>query len=198
LFHAYLLSVLLGILGGAEYLEDNTAMGNGLKVLCLLLVLASLVLAYCGRSDRVSGVAEIGAPAPTFELDDLQGRRVSLAEYRGKVVLLDFWATWCAPCRRSMPVLEKLQKEFPKDVVLLAINLQEPAEEVRDYVARRKVGSTVLLDADGEVGFAYGAEAIPLHVLIDKQGVIQDILVGLSPTMEEDLRAEIQKLTAAD
>jgi thiol-disulfide isomerase/thioredoxin len=173
-------------------------MGNRLKILCLLLALTSLVFAYCGRSNRVSGIVEIGAPAPSFELEDLQGRKVSLEQYRGKIVLLDFWATWCAPCRRSMPVLERLQKEFPKDMVLLAINLQEPADEVRDYVARRRIGSTVLLDPDGQVGSAYGAEAIPMQVLIDKQGVIQNILVGLSPTMEEDLRAELQKLTAAD
>lgn len=164
----------------------------------LLLVAALSVLASCGRGRGTAGPAQIGGPAPTFELDDLSGRRVTLEQYRGKVVLLDFWATWCTPCRRTMPVLERLQKEFAGELVLLAINLQEPAEEVRDYVIRRGIESTVLLDLDGRVGHAYRAQAIPMQVLIDRQGVVYDILVGLSPTLERDLRAEIEKLIAAD
>jgi len=167
------------------------------RITALLLALTLPVLSNCGGRGP-KGVAEIGAPAPLFELEDLSGRNVALESYRGKVVLLDFWATWCTPCRRTMPVLERLQKEFAGDLVLLAINLQEPAEEVRDYVIRRGIESTVLLDLDGRVGYAYRAQAIPMQVLIDRQGVVYDILVGLSPTLERDLRAEIQKLIAAD
>ncbi len=172
-------------------------MHNRPGITALLLALTLPALSNCGGRGP-KGVAEIGAPAPLFELEDLSGRNVALESYRGKVVLLDFWATWCTPCRRTMPVLERLQKEFAGDLVLLAINLQEPAEEVRDYVIRRGIESTVLLDLDGRVGYAYRAQAIPMQVLIDRQGVVYDILVGLSPTLERDLRAEIQKLIAAD
>jgi thiol-disulfide isomerase/thioredoxin len=162
----------------------------------LALVIAALALFACGP--RVSGVAEVGSEAPSFQLEDLQGHKVSLDQFRGKIVLLDFWATWCGPCRMSMPLLEKLQAEFHNDVVLLAINLEEPADEVRAYVQRRNVGSLVLLDSEGEVGRVYQSDSIPMSVLIDQKGIIRDIQVGFHPSMDRDLREEIRRLLAAD
>ena len=140
----------------------------------------------------------MGQPAPAFELRDLEGHRVSLDQLRGKIVMLDFWATWCGPCQISMPIMDKLQKEFSSDVVLLAINVMEPVETVREYVSRQNVRSKVLLDPGGNVGEEYGSDAIPMQVIIDRQGVVQHVNVGLNPRMEALLREEINRLRATN
>ncbi len=168
------------------------------KRLALLAVLlaASLMTVQCGRRTEEEGALRIGAAAPGFELYDLRGQKVSLSEFRGKVVILDFWATWCGPCRLSMPMLEKLQLEHPNDLKLLAINLEEPRDEVRDYVMRQHVRSTVLLDSDGQVGQVYGSDQIPMQVLIDKQGVVRDVKIGYSPRLAEQFRRQLDQLNA--
>src|SRR5438093_6922974 len=119
--------------------------------LTVAALLASVVFVrFFGQRD--SGNVLLGALAPQFELSDLEGRTVSLAQFRGKIVMLDFWATWCGPCRISMPILDRLQKEFSDDMVLLAVNLREPRDIVRDYVARQNVRSRVVLALEGNVG----------------------------------------------
>ncbi len=170
---------------------------RSISLVCII-TLAAMLQFECGRGPTVSGSAAIGEAAPSFRLPDLQGRSVSLDQFRGKVVLVDFWATWCGPCRMSMPLLERLQHEFAEEMVLLAVNLQEPLDEVQSYVQQRKIGSIVLLDANGDVGMAYGSESIPMQVLIDRQGILRHILVGYHSRMDEELRSEIRKLIATD
>ncbi len=97
-----------------------------------------------------------------------------------------------------MPVLEKLQREYSKDLTLLAINLEEPRDQVRNYVAGRNISSTVLLDEDGKVGQAYGSESIPMQVLIDQQGIVRRVSVGYSPALVDQLRSAIEKLRATN
>jgi thiol-disulfide isomerase/thioredoxin len=163
----------------------------------MLAVVLAVIVSGCVRLSTRSGMLEIGNPAPSFTLPDLGGRRVSLEQYRGKVVLLDFWATWCGPCRMIMPVLENLQKEYPDSLVLLAINLQESRDEVREFMREQGLHSQVLLDEEGSVGSQYGAEAIPLQVLIDQNGIVRDILTGFSSSQAKRLRQEIEKLRSS-
>ena len=158
----------------------------------LLFVLVLIVNTHCGRN-RAEGELAIGSSAPDFRLSDLRGQEVTLAQYQGKVVILDFWATWCGPCRMSMPLLEKLQKENPSQLKLLAINLEEPLDLVRDYISRQNFQSTVLLDSEGKVGRAYQSESIPMQVVIDKKGLISSVHIGFSPRLAEQLRGEIAK-----
>jgi len=160
----------------------------------VLLVAMVLSLSGCGRRPAETEGLEVGSPAPSFKLPDLNGKEVALSQFKGKVVLLDFWATWCGPCRMTMPVMEKLEREFPREMVLLAINLQEPKDMVRDYVREQSLSSRVLLDEEGSVGEAYGTGAIPMQVLIDKEGIIRDILVGFNERMASKLRSEIETL----
>lgn len=162
----------------------------------LLLVLFALMLFnQCAQPPVAeTETAEINRPAPAFILADLNGQEVSLDQYRGKIIALDFWATWCGPCRMTMPVMEKLQKEFGDDMVLLDINIQETPELVQAYVRKQNVRSIVLLDQRGSVAAAYGANSIPMHVLIDRQGIIRHIQVGYSTDVESRLRSEISKL----
>ncbi len=160
------------------------------------VLLTGLICAHCARTPGTSEEVSVGRPAPPFQLNDLYGREISLSQYRGKVVILDFWATWCGPCRMSMPLLEKLQEENPGSLKLLAINLEEPLDQVRDYVARQNIRSTVLLDEEGKVGRVYGSESIPMQILIDKEGIVRDIQIGFNPRMAEKLRHEIAELSA--
>jgi thiol-disulfide isomerase/thioredoxin len=160
--------------------------------LLLTLALTSCVAMQEGPQD-----ARIGQPAPGFELPDLQGTMVSLEDLRGKVVMLDFWATWCGPCRRSMPMLEELQSEYPEDLVLLAINLEEPLELVRSFVDANEIKSRVLLDEELEVGRVYQSISIPMQVIIDREGIVQHIEIGFTGGgTKERLRSQIEKLRA--
>jgi cytochrome c biogenesis protein CcmG, thiol:disulfide interchange protein DsbE len=166
---------------------------KGFLVASVLLFISAMAVSGCIRRSSQNETLEIGRPAPAFKLPDLNGRQVSLDQLKGKVVLIDFWATWCGPCRMSMPLLENLQKEYPDALVLLAINLQESRDEVQDFVRLQNLHSVVLLDQQGDVGSLYGAEGIPMQVLIDKTGIVRYI-TGFNSSMAKRLRAEIEKL----
>ena len=146
----------------------------------------------CGY--RPESLVDIGVSAPSFQLEDLNGQDISLEQFRGKIVLLDFWATWCEPCRMTMPVVERLSREYSNDVVLLAVNLMETQKEVERYVAEEGIQSHVLLDKNGSVGRIYGAESIPMQFLIDRDGIVRNIQMGFSSSMASKLRSQIEPL----
>jgi peroxiredoxin len=109
--------------------------------------------------------------APDFALEDLSGRRLSLKDLKGKAVFLNFWATWCVPCREEMPTMEKLHGEFKgQGLEVVAINIKENKKEVRKFVDELRLTFTVLLDKDGKVSEKYGAWAIPLSYFINRKG----------------------------
>ncbi|MBN2319775.1 MAG: TlpA family protein disulfide reductase [Acidobacteria bacterium] len=157
----------------------------------LIVFLLSIVAIQFFRSP---GAVAAGNAAPQFTLQDMAGREVSLDDYRGKVVILDFWATWCGPCRMTMPMLDEIQEEYNGKISVLAINLKEPKGVVREYILQQDLRSEVLLDEDGSVGSRYGAAAIPMQFLIDQNGIVRDILTGFSPGMGSRIREEINKL----
>jgi thiol-disulfide isomerase/thioredoxin len=127
-----------------------------------------------------------GKAAPAFALEDLDGKTVKLEELKGSVVVLDFWATWCGPCRKGMPILDKVaQARKDKALKVYAVNLEEEKDRVAAFAKDTKLGLPVLLDTDGEVGRAYGARAIPETVIIGKDGMVKKVLIGLHP--EEEL-----------
>lgn len=159
----------------------------------LLAVICVLIVRDAMKGGPSEGVA-VGRQAPGFHLKDLEGREVSLDQFKGKIVMLDFWATWCGPCRLTMPLLEELQREHPNDFTLLAVNLEEDRDLVIPYVKRRNIQARVLLDSDGRVGAAYRSASIPMQVLIDQNGVIRHIQQGYYESMKDDLWAEISKL----
>ena len=170
-------------------------MTNGKALIYVTLCISVLILSSCARPPQESEPAvQIGQPAPNFKLRDLAGRQVSLDQFKGNVVMLDFWATWCGPCRMTMPVMESLQKEYANRMVLLTIDLQEPLDVVRDYVRAHGIHSIVLLDEEGSVGEVYGASPIPMQFLIDKQGIIRHVQMGFEPGMAIPLRSQIDRL----
>lgn len=140
----------------------------------------------------------VGKPAPPLELPLLDGSSMRLQDHVGKdVVMLDFWATWCPPCRREMPVLAEVAQAYAdRGVVLYAVNQGEDAETVKAYLDETKLPITVALDTADASGEPYGIEGIPTLVVIDKQGVVQAVHVGFDPGLKETLSRELDQLLA--
>jgi thiol-disulfide isomerase/thioredoxin len=114
-----------------------------------------------------------------IKLKDLNGRLVSLSEFRGKIVFLNFWTTWCFDCRIEMPHMEKLHQKFKNnDFAMVAINLQEPISQVKQFFKNYKLTFTALLDSDGEVGAHFMITAIPTTFILDKEGIILGKVMG--------------------
>jgi len=114
-----------------------------------------------------------------FSLSLLERETRSLGSYRGKVVFLNFWATWCGPCRVEMPSMEALYNKFSdKGLEILAVNCGEDQATVRSFIENEGFSFPVLLDLDGKVTFSYGIQAIPTTYLIDRDGMIISRLVG--------------------
>lgn len=133
-----------------------------------------------------------GKPAPAFTLTGVKGSTVSLAKYRGKVVLLDFWATWCRPCRIEMPLVQKLYDEFKaKGLVVFGVNLMEEPAQVKAFLAENHISFPILLDRDGKVAQSYKAEGIPTLVIVGKDGKVSSYFTGLRE--EEVLREALAK-----
>jgi peroxiredoxin len=125
-------------------------------------------------------VLQLGDPAPNFQLRDLDGRLVSLEQYRGKVVLLNFWATWCGPCRVEMPAMEQLYRSLSRrDFEILAVSTDpQGAAVTRPFQRELKLSFPILHDADFRVGLTFGARTLPMTFLIDRQGVIRERIFG--------------------
>jgi peroxiredoxin len=136
-------------------------------------------------------------PAPDFTLEDIDGKKFSLKEYRGKVVLLNFWATWCPPCRREMPSMERLNREFRgKDFVVLALNQMEDTDQVFTYTAELDVSPTftILFDKNSDVSRAYGVLGLPTTYLIDKKGNIRFRAIGGREFDHPEVKKQILQL----
>ncbi|MGH7259635.1 MAG: peroxiredoxin family protein [Nitrospiraceae bacterium] len=140
------------------------------------------------------GVLKVGDQAPNFQLRDLDGQAVTLSEYRGSVVFINFWATWCGPCRVEMPAMEALYKEFDrKDFEILAVSTdQQGAAVTRPFRNQLGLSFPILHDSDYRVGLAYGARTLPMTFLVDRRGVITHRIFGArdweSPEAKELLR----------
>jgi len=185
------MQVLVGSLdvkyGWRGIVKDKKAL-----IIFLVAFFLSIIAIQCNYPDSETGPVEVGQEAPKFKLQDLAGSEVSLEQYKGKLVILDFWQTSCGPCRYTMPMLDELQEEYSGILSVLAINLQEPKELVRNYILEQNLHSRVLLDEDSSVGNRYGTYAIPMQFLIDQDGIVQHIITGVSPI--GPIRAEINKL----
>ena len=138
----------------------------------------------------------VGQPAPAIELELLDGAKFILNSRRGKIVVLDFWATWCAPCVQWMPELQGVVDEFAsRDVELIAINLEEDAATIRSLLERIDLHPTVVLDRDGVAAHAYEARSIPQTVVIDREGKVARLFIGGGDRVAKGLRESLESLT---
>lgn len=131
-----------------------------------------LVILSAGGCFRREGIGP-GEQAPDFTLNNLHGQSESLASFKGSVVVLNFWASWCAPCLQEMPALEQLFKKFPgKEVIVVAVAEDESSEEVQKVANSFKLSFPVLVDSDGTIKDKYKVSGYPETFVIDKQGKI--------------------------
>ena len=154
-----------------------------LMVVVLLLVGGSLYLGSASSSRPSSEpvkVAELGDAAPGFQLEDTAGNKVSLEDLRGKVVLVNFWATWCPPCRAEMPSMDKLNEAMAgEDFVMLAINVEENGRtSVPEFLNKTPHAFPILYDDRGVVQELYGVYRFPESFVIRKDGIIDDRVSG--------------------
>jgi peroxiredoxin len=140
-----------------------------------------------------------GSKAPDFKLPSLDGgKSLSLAAYRGKVVYLDFWASWCPPCLTSLPLLEQLRKEFPADQFqILAVNVDQDTLKARKFIEKTGVGYPSATDPKGRLPEKFGIETMPTSFLIDRTGVIRYVHHGFRKGDIDPLRQKIRQLVAA-
>jgi thiol-disulfide isomerase/thioredoxin len=140
-----------------------------------------------------------GDRAPTFTADAVSGgKSLSLEQFRGRVVYLDFWASWCGPCAISLPALDALRKSLPEDrFQVLAINVDKNPGDARRFLERRPVGYPSALDPKGALPARFGVETMPTSFLIDADGVVRYVHRGFRKGDEAKLESEIRKLLGA-
>jgi thiol-disulfide isomerase/thioredoxin len=116
----------------------------------------------------------LGGSTPSLVLKDLRGARHDLAAYRGKVVLVNFWATWCEPCRDEMPSMQRLERELAgQPFVVLAVNADEPEARIRSFLSRTALDFTILLDPEMRAARAWNARILPASFVIDRNGRVR-------------------------
>jgi len=148
------------------------------------------------RSVAFQGRPSIGSPAPDFRLMDLHGKTVSLSDYQGKVVLLNFWATWCGPCRIEMPAMEDLYRSMqPKGLEILAVSVDQQGTAVtRPFQEAMGLSFPILHDQDYQVGLTYGARTLPMTFAIDRRGVIRQLVFGARDWNSSEARRGIVEI----
>jgi peroxiredoxin len=141
---------------------------------------------------------EQGDKAPDFSAPSLAtGEPISLAAYRGKVVYLDFWASWCGPCAQALPALDALRKEFPPgDFQVVAVNVDRESKSAKAFLRKRPIGYPSALDPKGAIPAQFGVEVMPTSFLIDRDGTVRHVQRGFRTDDVAELRKQIQQLVA--
>lgn len=160
-----------------------------------VLLAVLMVVGGCSRSqeEKVTLVGEVGRPAPDFELQDTAGRIWKLSDLKGQVVFVNFWATWCPPCREEMPSMQALYEAMPKDrFKMLAILSNDDPALATAFAAKGGFNFPILIDPGSQIGKAYGLTGVPETYIVDKQGILRQKYLGprqwSSPEAQQMLR----------
>ena len=148
-----------------------------MKKLALLFLggCLALFIAGCGESP----VASVGKPAPNFDTIDMKGNVWSLSKHKGQVVFVNFWATWCAPCREEMPSMQRLYTKLPKDnFKMIALYNKDKPAVVKNFVTKLGITLPILDDQQNIIGQKYGLTGLPETFIVDKQGIIREKFIG--------------------
>jgi len=182
----------------------NNCLNNkiiSLSILAILTSLLTLTVAAAWEDQPKLGHSMTAVPkqvpAPEFTLEDMDEEQHSLKDLRGKVVLLNFWATWCPPCRREMPSMERLyQKLSGEDFTVIAVNQMEDGDHVFAYIGQLDVDPTftILFDKDSKVSNSFRVNGLPTTYLIDKQGKIRYRAIGGREFDHPEVEKQIMQL----
>lgn len=149
--------------------------------------MSKLLLSLCLFMFAPVYALEEDAPVPDFTLKSLDGENLRLEELRGQVVLINFWASWCGPCRQEMPVLQKIHERYePLGFTVLGVNVDENPEQAKRIVDRMNIQFPLLLDTDQDVSERYDVNAMPFTVLVDRDGNVNYVHRGYRPGDEVD------------
>ena len=156
--------------------------------------LIGLVFGMLAATSLASSGME-GQTAPDFALKSSTGENLRLSEYRGDVVMINFWATWCGPCRQEMPLLDELYSRYQRvGFNLLGVNIDDDSSRAMKMVSELGVNFPVLFDARKEVSKLYEVEAMPVTVLVDREGTVRHVHHGYKPGYEEKYLDQIRSL----
>ena len=162
---------------------------KGLKSLLLGTLLSVFAVAATASSSLT------GQAAPDFALKSSTGSNMRLSEYRGDVVMINFWATWCGPCRQEMPLLDDLYTRYERvGFKLLGVNIDDDSRRAMDMIEELGVSFPVLFDESKDVSRLYQVEAMPVTVLVDRSGTVRHVHHGYKPGYEQKYLTEIRGL----
>jgi peroxiredoxin len=131
---------------------------------------------------KKASLQKVNEKAIDFTLENIDGTKTTLSTFKGKVVVINFWAEWCGPCKSEMPSLQRLSDNYKgKDFVLLGINVSDPVSEAKKYAEKANLTFPIVCDVDSSVAASYGAQSIPLTYIIDKTGTVVAGGVGARP-----------------
>ena len=131
--------------------------------------------------------AQMGELAPDFELMNLSGESFKLVDQKGRAVIVNFWATWCDPCRDEMPLLEQASRRYQDKLVVIGVNVDEPTDQVREFQQEYRITFPILLDPGASTANQYRVSAYPTTYFVDKDGKIQSVQIG---SMAESVLAD--------
>lgn len=158
------------------------------------------MLKRCAMAALVVSSAALAAggdagPAPAFTLTALSGQQAALSQFKGQVVMVNFWATWCGPCQQEMPLLDQMYRKYkPAGFTLIGVNVDKETPVVKELLARKPVSFPVLLDPANQVSKAYHVDEMPSTVIIDRKGEIRFIHRGYKPGDENEYQDRIRQL----
>ncbi len=163
----------------------------------VVALVAAVALASGSCKKRETPLPAAGNSAPPFTLKDVDGRNVSLSDFSGKIVIIDFWATWCKPCKESTRELEKLNKNYrDRGVVIVGISMDQglnAAQKVKDFAASNNLTYFMLVD-DGKAGAAYAVSRVPATFILDRSHTIVKIYPGYLPVLGDMIAKQVDAL----
>jgi len=162
-----------------------------------VMVGVTLIAMMAGRALAADDATALkGQPAPDFKLQTLDGKDLKLSDMKGKVTVIDFWATWCPPCRKSLPHIQKIATDSDlakKGLVVWAVNAQETNDKAEPFMKENKYTFTVPMGRQGTAMNSYRVTGIPTTVVVGRDGIIKDLFVGFGDGSEEMLDAAVKR-----
>ena len=154
-----------------------------------------LSLLFLSSFSNLTYAADISGKAQNFTLKSRSGKNLKLSEFRGQVVMLNFWASWCAPCRQEMPLLEAMYRKYKSlGFVLLGVNVEEDSSKAASLLRNIKVSFPILYDNKNKVSKMYQVSAMPTTIIIDRDGNMRFLHKGYKPGYEKDYQKQVRAL----